>query len=177
LNAREKQISLVKLLPREKVGIRLDLALMRRVIMNLLSNSIKFSPEGRDILISVQVEEGVRRRGTTSALDPNRMRETATQLLRDRAREQDGSQKSILISVADEGPGIPQDELGRIFNRFVQLANSRGKAGSGLGLALCKLVVDAHGGRIWAESTMGRGSTFFISLPVSGPSTGMLQER
>jgi PAS domain S-box-containing protein len=170
LNAREKRIALRKRLPYEPVWLKIDMPQMRRVIMNLLSNSIKFSPEGRDILITVQVEQGVRRRGTTSSLDPLRMRQTATQLLKDRSKEiTEVPQKSIVISVADEGPGIPPDDLGRVFNKFVQLPNSRGKVGSGLGLALCKLVVDAHGGRIWAESVMQQGSTFFISLPFIDP--------
>jgi PAS domain S-box-containing protein len=169
LNAREKQINLRRKLPYEPVWLKIDLSQMKRVLMNLLANAIKFSPEGSDILVTVQVEQGVRRRGTTSSLDTGRLNQSATQLLRERS---DVPQKSILITVADEGPGIPPEDLGRIFNKFVQLPNSRGKIGSGLGLALCKLVIDAHGGRIWAESNYGQGSTFYISLPYTDLNSG-----
>ncbi len=69
----------------------------------------------------------------------------------------------VSLSVADNGPGIPPEELEAIFKRFYRLA--RGEGGSGLGLAVARGIVELHGGRIWAESTLGRGAAFHIELP------------
>ena len=85
------------------------------------------------------------------------------------ARVEDGS---ILISVADQGIGIPQEELDSIFARFYQIdsTTTRRFGGMGIGLALCQTIVTAHGGRIWAESAgLHQGSIFFITLPVAVP--------
>jgi signal transduction histidine kinase len=70
----------------------------------------------------------------------------------------------VRLSVADTGEGIPSDRLEKIFDRFFQ-NDSKGRRGLGLGLHIAKSIVEAHGGRIWAESTPGRGSTFFFTLP------------
>jgi two-component system sensor histidine kinase VicK len=74
---------------------------------------------------------------------------------------------TVLISIRDEGMGIPKADLNKIFSRFyrVDRARSRAMGGSGLGLAISKEVVEQHGGRIWAESTEGKGTTFYLSLP------------
>jgi signal transduction histidine kinase len=79
----------------------------------------------------------------------------------------------VEISVADTGEGIPQDELPRIFEQFFRgdRARSRDHSGSGLGLTIARGVVAAHGGRIWAESTAGEGSTFVFTLPKGAPIT------
>ncbi|CAG0946974.1 two-component system, NarL family, sensor histidine kinase EvgS [Anaerolineae bacterium] len=76
----------------------------------------------------------------------------------------------ILIQVEDEGIGIPETELGRIFERFYRVPNevTQSVGGVGLGLALVRGIVEAHGGHIWVESTVGVGSSFFISLPRNG---------
>lgn len=73
--------------------------------------------------------------------------------------------QTIRISVADNGPGIPPEYLERIFDRFVRVPGQTVR-GTGIGLAFCKLAVEAHGGRIWAESTLGHGATFRFTLPV-----------
>jgi signal transduction histidine kinase len=71
------------------------------------------------------------------------------------------------VSVADTGPGIPEHEQTRIFDQFHQVDSSltRAKGGTGLGLAIVKQIVEMHGGRIWVESTLGKGSTFHMELP------------
>ena len=73
-----------------------------------------------------------------------------------------------MLYVADEGIGIPKDEQPHIFESFYRVDSSlrRGTAGAGLGLFLCKAIVEAHGGEIWARSEPGRGATFFVGLPV-----------
>ncbi|HEU4457196.1 MAG TPA: ATP-binding protein [Longimicrobium sp.] len=70
--------------------------------------------------------------------------------------------------VSDTGPGIPPEQLASVFDRFWQ-AERGDRKGLGLGLAIARGIVEAHGGRIWAESVPGRGSTFFFTLPVAGP--------
>ena len=71
------------------------------------------------------------------------------------------------VSVADTGPGIPERERTRIFEQFHQIddSNTKAKGGTGLGLAIAKQIVEMHGGRIWVESTVGKGSTFQMELP------------
>ena len=73
-----------------------------------------------------------------------------------------------LVSVADTGTGIPEADHQKIFEEFQQVDNSstRAKGGTGLGLAIAKRIVEMHGGRIWVESALGKGSTFFFSIPV-----------
>ncbi len=77
----------------------------------------------------------------------------------------DGQQ--ALLQVQDSGRGIPEDKLEAIFERFHQVdaTDARSKGGTGLGLAICRSIIAQHGGRIWATSTLGHGSTFHIALP------------
>ncbi len=74
----------------------------------------------------------------------------------------------VLLTVKDNGRGIPADKLETIFERFQQVdsSDSRNHDGTGLGLAICKSIMQQHGGRIWAESVLGEGSTFYVTLPL-----------
>jgi two-component system, OmpR family, phosphate regulon sensor histidine kinase PhoR len=76
-----------------------------------------------------------------------------------------------VLQVADNGRGIPSNELTRIFERFyrVDKARARQTGGTGLGLAIVRHVVEGHGGSVDVESELGRGSTFTVNLPVAGP--------
>jgi two-component system sensor histidine kinase GlrK len=79
----------------------------------------------------------------------------------------DGEERVVLVSVSDTGHGIPQEDLGQIFDRFKRIHTGRGTIrGTGLGLSIAKHIVTDHGGKIWAESTPGKGSTFSFTLPV-----------
>lgn len=79
---------------------------------------------------------------------------------------QEGS--DVLLSVADDGPGIAAEHLERLFDRFYRVDESRARdaGGAGLGLAIVKAIVDAHEGRIWIESELGKGTTVFVRLPI-----------
>jgi two-component system phosphate regulon sensor histidine kinase PhoR len=80
----------------------------------------------------------------------------------------------VEVSVQDDGPGIPPEAIERIFERFyrVDKARSREQGGTGLGLSIVKHLVQCHGGRVWATSEPGRGTTFFFTL---AQDTGALQ--
>jgi two-component system sensor histidine kinase VicK len=75
--------------------------------------------------------------------------------------------RHVILSISDQGLGIPRKDLGKIFDRFyrVDKARSRKQGGTGLGLAISKEVIEAHNGRVWVDSQEGKGSTFYISLP------------
>lgn len=119
----------------------------RQVLRNLLSNACKYTPAGTEVLISAGPF------GT--AFQPSE------------------SPSQLCIKVKDAGPGIPPDELSSLFNQFVRLKRdiSGQVRGSGLGLYLCKQMVEAMGGRIWAESAgiSGQGSCFCFTLAASIP--------
>src|SRR5262249_14950029 len=71
----------------------------------------------------------------------------------------------ILVCVTDTGPGIPQEHLLKVFDRFWRVPGTQ-KQGTGLGLSIAKGIVEAHGGNIWAESELGKGTSFFFTLPL-----------
>lgn len=75
--------------------------------------------------------------------------------------------QAVLLSVRDEGPGIPPEELEAVFDKFVQSSKTKAhKGGTGLGLAICREIVTGHHGRIWAENNPGTGCIFFVELPI-----------
>jgi len=76
------------------------------------------------------------------------------------------TEEEMVFAVSDTGPGISPEYRQRIFDRFARPEHAKGIKGTGLGLAFCKLAVEAHGGRIWAESEPGHGATFYFTLPV-----------
>jgi two-component system phosphate regulon sensor histidine kinase PhoR len=80
------------------------------------------------------------------------------------ANEEDGA---VVFAVRDTGVGIPSDELSRIFERFYRVEKSRTGSGTGLGLSIAKHIVEAHGGKIWAESEVGHGSVFYFVIPLA----------
>ena len=109
---------------------------MKQVLSNLISNAIKYSPEGGPIEVTIA---------------------------------EDIERQEALLSVRDHGIGIPAQQQAQVFHRFVQADNARayGIEGTGLGLYLCRALVERHEGRIWFESVEGQGSTFFIRLPLA----------
>jgi signal transduction histidine kinase len=86
------------------------------------------------------------------------------------AKADPDSADAVLIGVKDTGPGVPSEELHRLFEKFQQVSSVTGRrVGTGLGLPFCKLAIEAHGGQIWVESEVGKGSTFIMRLPAAAP--------
>jgi signal transduction histidine kinase len=128
---------------------------VRQILFNLLSNAAKFTPERGQITLSI-----VRTRAPLPA-PGDRAGETPRLISRD----------AIWVSVSDTGIGVQAEDMARLFQEFSQVDSSasRRQAGTGLGLALSKKLVEMHGGTIGAESIFGRGSTFWFILPTEGP--------
>lgn len=112
--------------------VEIDEDKLTQILVNIISNALKYSPEGGKITFKMVEQE-----------------------------------ERIVISVSDEGVGIPKENIGQIFERFyrVDKARTRKLGGTGLGLAIAKEMVEAHGGEIWAESVEGQGTTVSFSLP------------
>lgn len=112
--------------------IRADAEKLRRVLINLVGNAVKFTPDGGTITVGSSCDEA-----------------------------------GLTFWVQDTGPGIPPEYRERIFEKFGQVDGEgrHRKNSTGLGLTFCKLVAEAHGGRIWVESEQGRGSTFYVFIP------------
>jgi two-component system sensor histidine kinase VicK len=117
--------------------------------------------------------------------DPDRIRQVLRNLLDNAVKySPDGGlvitrgqcdEDEIVVSVADQGVGISPEHLNRLFDKFFRVDSGRGHhvVGSGLGLPISRTIVEAHGGRIWAESKVGQGSTFHFTLPLDGISGGV----
>lgn len=133
--------------------VLMDADRIGQVLLNLLHNAVKFTAQGGVVTIR------------TATLDRNGGNK----------RQLPDSQSDhpagvwLLVSVSDTGIGIPAQDLPRIFERFYKVDRSRTRnaGGTGLGLAIAKHLVEGHGGRLWADSTEGRGSTFSFTLPVA----------
>jgi two-component system phosphate regulon sensor histidine kinase PhoR len=140
--AERAHLGLTVTLPPDIPLVLADAERARQVVTNLVHNAIKFTRPGGQVSVrAYAVEDG----GRTSANDLG--------------------PAEVIIEVADTGVGIPADDLPRIFERFYKADRARSGGGTGLGLAIAKHIVQGHGGRIWAESVEGRGSTFSFSLP------------
>jgi light-regulated signal transduction histidine kinase (bacteriophytochrome) len=117
--------------------VQLDAPRMAQVMINLLSNAIKFTSGPGAITIGLDNA----RRGA------------------------DGER--LIVEIADEGVGIPDDELADVFEKFVQSSRTKsGAGGTGLGLAICREIVQSHRGTIWAANRAGGGASFFVDLPI-----------
>ncbi|MDQ0244974.1 two-component system sensor histidine kinase VicK [Bacillus fengqiuensis] len=131
--AKEQKITFVRRLPKQPIYVYIDPDKITQVLDNIISNAIKYSPEGGTITFSLEQHE-----------------------------------EEIVVSVKDEGVGIPKDNVKKIFDRFyrVDKARSRNLGGTGLGLAIAKEMVGAHEGSIWAKSKEGVGTTIYFTLPI-----------
>jgi two-component system sensor histidine kinase KdpD len=119
-------------LPSDAALVLLDGVLIEQVLINLLDNAIKYTPQESPIDLSAEM-----------------------------------TRDGLNLAVADRGPGIPPGDLERIFDKFYRAA-AIGAPGVGLGLSICRGIVEAHGGRMWAENRPGGGAVFRFVLPMTG---------
>lgn len=117
-------------LPTDLPLVQIDALLMERVVINLLENSIKYTPPGTPIEISGRIQD-----------------------------------RELLVAIADRGPGVPAGQEERIFEKFYQVAPGS-QRGAGLGLTICRRIVEAHGGRIWAANRPEGGVIFHFTIPL-----------
>lgn len=130
--SKEQNVSFQRLLPTHAIFVEIDEDKMTQVLYNIISNALKYSPEGGQVTFSIKEEE-----------------------------------EKIVVSISDEGMGIPKENISKIFDRFyrVDKARTRKLGGTGLGLAIAKEMVNVHGGMIWAVSEEGKGTEISFSLP------------
>jgi PAS domain S-box-containing protein len=165
--AHKRQIRLQTQLPEylKEIHLRIDDRRCRQVLINLLSNAVKFTPEGGKVTLNVRLlGAGTRELDipgtTTNIVDPSSLIQQP--------------QQQIAFSIVDTGIGIAPENIDKLFQSFVQIDSSlnRQYAGTGLGLALVKRIVELHGGTVSVESQVNRGSCFTVYLPFT-PSTPM----
>jgi PAS domain S-box-containing protein len=141
-------------------------------VMGQAAETVAAAAEAADVLLIVRPTT------LTACIDPDRMLRVLVNLLSNAIKfsprggcvwvsAEKGPKGGVVLSVRDQGRGIPAGQLKSVFGRFrqVRASDSRDKGGTGLGLAICKSIVEQHGGEIWAESREGEGSTFRIRLP------------
>ncbi len=133
--------------------VEADPRLLRHAVDNLLEDALKFSPTGDIIEVTLTVADIPDIAPVQSRLPPGDA----------------VSANAVLITVTDSEIGVPAEQLERIFDRFHRADTGRVRevSGLGLGLAICRRIVDLHGGAVWGESQLGIGSTFFMALPVA----------
>ncbi|MGD6776018.1 cell wall metabolism sensor histidine kinase WalK [Sutcliffiella horikoshii] len=134
--SKSQKVDFVRSMPNQEVFVSIDTDKITQVLDNIISNAMKYSPEGGTITFTVDIEEAA---------------------------------NQILVSISDQGVGIPKSDLNKIFERFyrVDKARTRMLGGTGLGLAIAKEMIQAHDGDIWASSVEGKGTTIYFTLPIS----------
>lgn len=128
--SQDRRIEVTATIPDGIGRARWDGRRVSQVIMNLLTNAIKFTPAGGGVRVTLS-----------------------------------SGDEHVRFGVADSGPGIPAGQHGQVFEPFWQADGMRERGSSGLGLTICRRIVEAHRGRIWVESEPGAGATFFVELP------------
>ncbi|MCC7202859.1 MAG: HAMP domain-containing protein [Nitrospirae bacterium] len=137
IEAMEKK-NIIEINGRDDISVEGDKRRIQRVFINLMSNAIRHSPPEGTIRIEFQSNQ-------QHIPDDN---------------------SSLVFSIEDEGPGIPLSDLSNVFDLFYKKDIENIKSGTGLGLYFCKVVVNAHGGRIWAENKISGGAVFKIEMPL-----------
>ena len=164
--ADERKIRLVSALPDGLPDALADTSRAGEVLINLLHNGIKYTPPGGCVTVSAEVVNSIAA-GEVAATEQS-------------AQGNMAPRRMLAIHVTDTGVGIDENDLPRVFERFFKvdrartremedatLPEARAAAGTGLGLAIARHLVELHGGSIWAESRVGRGSVFSFTLPLA----------
>jgi signal transduction histidine kinase len=144
LTAEKRKIEIELIVGRPLKPVKCDGQRIRQVLLNLLSNALKFTEPKKQITVFCEKKSA------------------------DRAvQEETAVEEQISIKISDNGPGIPENNLRNIFNKFIQCGNHTSDTkGTGLGLAICKEIITAHGGEIWAENNVDGGASFCFTLPL-----------
>jgi signal transduction histidine kinase len=116
-------------IPEGVPAVQADPQSLERIVVNLLSNALKYAPPPAPVVVSAVAQD-----------------------------------RDVVLSVADGGPGISPEDLPHLFEKYFRASGTREKEGLGLGLYSTRLLVEAHGGRIWVDSAVGRGTTFHVAL-------------
>jgi PAS domain S-box-containing protein len=140
--SREAKLNVDTVIGRDLPTVLCDKDRLVQVVTNLLSNAIKFTPEGGAIRVKAHLQNG---------------------------RKPEKEADMIMVSVSDSGIGIAPKDQQSVFEKFKQVGDtlSNKPKGTGLGLPICKEIIEHYGGRIWVKSEPGKGSTFFFTLPIT----------
>ncbi len=143
VRAREKNIKLTLNVANRIPELMVDPYRLEQIMTNLLTNALRHTGQGGNITVNIRT------------MDSDTQHQTG--------------KPSVLISVTDTGEGIAPEHLPHIFERFYRVdpSRSRNDGGAGLGLAIVKQMVQVHGGKVWVESKVGQGSTFFVTFPIN----------
>jgi signal transduction histidine kinase len=128
----------------------IDCKKIEQVLINLLLNAVKYSTQGSNVEVTIWQAQN---------------NEELISILRNSPHI---SLPCMIVCVRDSGVGIPENELELVFEKYYRVDNKLNRTvhGMGMGLYICKVIVEAHGGHIWAKSNDGRGSTFAFSVPL-----------
>ncbi|MER2236834.1 MAG: ATP-binding protein, partial [Psychrobacillus sp.] len=131
--SKSQNVTFQRMLPDTPYYVDIDTDKLTQVIDNIISNALKYSPDGGNIRFGIAVKDDW-----------------------------------LQVMISDDGMGIPSENVNRIFDRFyrVDRARARSMGGTGLGLAIAREMIEAHGGKIWAESEEGHGTTIFFTLEI-----------
>jgi two-component system, OmpR family, sensor histidine kinase VicK len=145
------------------IMIWVDADYMMQALTNLISNAIKFSAPGGTVWLTVSCQTPP----LIQKSKPPKSKLAKVQRSQKVAGAVSSALTEVLFQVRDEGQGIPANKLEKIFERFQQVdsSDSRKKGGTGLGLTICRKIIEQHGGKIWVDSNLGVGSTFSFILP------------
>ena len=138
----EKRISIVKNNFDCDYGAQMDSEKVSQVITNLISNAIKFTPEGGKIYFTISKQD-------IQLGEPLK------------------AVPALKVEVCDEGMGVPENELKKVFDKFVQSSKTNtNSGGTGLGLSICQEIIKGHQGIIWADTHPNRGAIFSFAIPI-----------
>jgi len=154
-------------LPQE-TELEADRGKLQQAVFNLIDNAVKFTPKGGSVRVAARLAH-------SSKLMARSKSDTNKELP---AKSHELEADFVEISVADTGIGIKPEDMSRLFKPFLQLEAPYTKQykGTGLGLMLAKKIIELHGGRIWVESEIGKGSTFTFVIPVKHEGRGTMDE-
>lgn len=166
LSIEAKRISVRVEIERSSEGLFFDRSQLEQTLVNLLDNACRFTPRDGAIEIRGYPFFWERRTYDAAALDPSM----------DRRIDQRRTPNSFRVDIRDAGPGIPAENAGKIFEEYTSYSGGQDRSGGGLGLAICRMILQQHRGRVWAESHPA-GAVFSFVLPVQPANTRVNVER